>query len=46
VDGADTGWMQSVSKDGAIVLAQLFVESALQRRGIGTASRLLRTTCP
>lgn len=36
IDGADIGWMQSVLKDGAIFLAQLFIESSFQRRGIGT----------
>jgi ribosomal protein S18 acetylase RimI-like enzyme len=35
-DGADIGWLQSTTRDGALFLGQLFVESALQRRGIGT----------
>jgi ribosomal protein S18 acetylase RimI-like enzyme len=35
-DGADIGWLQSATRDGAVFLGQLFVESALQRRGIGT----------
>jgi GNAT superfamily N-acetyltransferase len=36
VGGADIGWMQSMLKDGAILLAQLFVEASFQRRGIGS----------
>jgi GNAT superfamily N-acetyltransferase len=36
-DGADSGWLQSATRDGAFFLAQLFVEAPLQRRGFGTA---------
>jgi ribosomal protein S18 acetylase RimI-like enzyme len=35
-DGADVGWLQSTALDGALFLAQLFVDSPFQRRGIGT----------
>jgi GNAT superfamily N-acetyltransferase len=37
LDGADIGWLQSRTQDGAFFLAQLFVKAPLQRRGIGTA---------
>jgi ribosomal protein S18 acetylase RimI-like enzyme len=36
-DGADVGWMQSAAQDGALFLGQIFVETAFQRRGIGTS---------
>ena len=36
LDGADIGWLQSFQKDDALFLGQLFVDGALQRRGIGT----------
>jgi len=36
LDGADIGWLQSTTRDGAYILGQLFVEAARQRRGIGT----------
>ncbi len=36
LDGADIGWLQSRVEDGALFLAQLFVDAPLQRRGIGT----------
>jgi GNAT superfamily N-acetyltransferase len=35
-DGADIGWLQSRVEEGALFLAQLFVDAPLQRRGIGT----------
>ena len=35
-DGTDIGWLQSFEQDHALFLAQLFVDSALRRRGIGT----------
>jgi GNAT superfamily N-acetyltransferase len=35
--GADIGWLQSRTQDGAFFLAQLFVEAHRQQRGIGTA---------
>ena len=37
LDGADIGWLQSTTRDGAYFLGQLFVEAPRQRRGIGTA---------
>jgi ribosomal protein S18 acetylase RimI-like enzyme len=37
LDGADIGWLQSLTRDGTYFLGQLFVDSPLQRRGIGTA---------
>jgi ribosomal protein S18 acetylase RimI-like enzyme len=37
LDGADIGWVQSFMTDGALFLAQLCVDGAFQRRGIGTA---------
>lgn len=36
LDGADIGCLQSMTTDDALFLAQLFVESAFQRQGIGT----------
>jgi ribosomal protein S18 acetylase RimI-like enzyme len=36
VNGSDAGWMQSVSRDGEIFLAQIFVDGPFQGRGIGT----------
>ena len=36
VDGADAGWLQTRTEGDALFLAQLFVERALQGRGIGT----------
>jgi predicted N-acetyltransferase YhbS len=36
LDGTDIGWLQSFAKDNALFLGQLFVDSALQRQGIGT----------
>ena len=36
LDGMEIGWLQSFIKDDAVFLAQLFVESALRRQGIGT----------
>jgi GNAT superfamily N-acetyltransferase len=35
-DGVDIGWLQSTTRDDAVFLAQLFVDSSFQRRGIGT----------
>ena len=37
LDGADIGWLQSTTRDGAFFLGQLFIEASGQRRGIGTA---------
>jgi ribosomal protein S18 acetylase RimI-like enzyme len=36
LDGADIGWLQSTTRDGAFFLGQIFVDAAFQRRGIGT----------
>lgn len=36
LDGADIGWLQSATRDGALFLEQLFVDAPWQRRGIGT----------
>lgn len=36
LDGTDIGWLQSVVKDDALFLGQLFVDGALRRKGIGT----------
>jgi ribosomal protein S18 acetylase RimI-like enzyme len=36
LNGADIGWLQSFTQDDDLFLAQLFVERAHQRRGIGT----------
>jgi GNAT superfamily N-acetyltransferase len=33
--GTDIGWLQSFENDDALFLGQLFVDSALQRHGIG-----------
>jgi hypothetical protein len=35
-DGADIGWLQSTARSDALYLAQLFVDTPFQRRGIGT----------
>jgi ribosomal protein S18 acetylase RimI-like enzyme len=35
-DGADIGWLQSATRDGAFYLGQLFLEGTLRRQGIGT----------
>jgi predicted N-acetyltransferase YhbS len=34
-DGMDIGWLQSFVRDDALFLAQLFVDTALQRQGVG-----------
>ena len=34
--GADIGWVQSSTRDGALYLEQIFVDAAFQRRGVGT----------
>jgi ribosomal protein S18 acetylase RimI-like enzyme len=35
-NGADIGWLQSRVEDDTLFLAQIFVDAAFQRRGIGT----------
>jgi ribosomal protein S18 acetylase RimI-like enzyme len=37
LDGTDIGWFQSFVKEGAVFLAQLFVDRAVRGQGIGTA---------
>lgn len=36
LDGADVGWLQTIREHSEIFLAQMFVDSPFQRRGIGT----------
>jgi hypothetical protein len=36
LDGAEVGWLQCFTQGDAVFLAQLFVDSAFQQRGIGT----------
>jgi ribosomal protein S18 acetylase RimI-like enzyme len=36
LNGTDIGWVQSFMDDGALFLAQLFVDAPFRRRGIGT----------
>lgn len=36
LDGTDIGWLQTMTREGALFLAQLFVERPFQRQGIGT----------
>jgi GNAT superfamily N-acetyltransferase len=36
IDAEDIGWLQTSLRDGTLFFAQLFVESAFQRQGIGT----------
>ena len=44
LDGADIGWLQTRLQDGALFLAQFFIDPAFQNRGIGTVvmKRLLQ----
>jgi ribosomal protein S18 acetylase RimI-like enzyme len=35
-EGADVGWLQTRTEEGALYLVQLFLESEFQGRGIGT----------
>ena len=36
LDGSDVGWLQSITQNDGIFVAQLFVDGPFQRRGIGT----------
>ena len=36
LDGADVGWLQTMTQDDELFLAQMFVDRPFQRRGIGT----------
>jgi ribosomal protein S18 acetylase RimI-like enzyme len=40
VNGADVGWMQSVSMEGELFLAQIIVDAPFQGRGIGTEAMI------
>ncbi len=35
-DGTDAGWLQSRMQDGALFLAQIYMDAAFQNQGIGT----------
>ena len=36
LDGSDVGWLQTVTQDDELFVAQMFVDRPYQRRGIGT----------
>jgi len=36
LDGTDVGWLQAITQDDELFLAQMFVDGPFQRRGIGT----------
>ena len=36
LDGADIGWLQTITQDHELFVAQMFVDRPFQRRGIGT----------
>ena len=36
LDGADIGWLQTITQDDALFVAQMFVQRPFQRKGIGT----------
>ncbi|PYX92167.1 MAG: hypothetical protein DMG67_07730 [Acidobacteria bacterium] len=36
LDGSDVGWLQTKTQDDELFVAQLFVDTPFQRRGIGT----------
>jgi len=36
LDGTDVGWLQTITQEAALFIAQLFVDGKFQRRGIGT----------
>jgi GNAT superfamily N-acetyltransferase len=36
LDGSDVGWVQTIREDDDFFVAQMFVDSPFQRRGIGT----------
>jgi GNAT superfamily N-acetyltransferase len=36
LDGADVGWVQTIREEDELFVAQMFVDSRFQRRGIGT----------
>jgi ribosomal protein S18 acetylase RimI-like enzyme len=36
LDGSDVGWLQAMTQDDELFVAQMFVDRGFQRRGIGT----------
>jgi GNAT superfamily N-acetyltransferase len=36
LDGTDVGWVQTITEDDELFVAQMFVDSRFQRKGIGT----------
>ncbi len=36
LDGSDVGWLQTMTQDDELFIAQMFVDRPFQRRGIGT----------
>jgi len=36
LDGSDVGWLQTLTQDDELFVAQMFVDRPFQRRGIGT----------
>ena len=36
LDGTDVGWLQAITQDDELFVAQMFVDGPFQRRGIGT----------
>ena len=36
LDGTDVGWLQTITQDDELFVAQMFVDGPFQRRGIGT----------
>ena len=36
LDGTDVGWVQTIREDDELFVAQMFVDSRFQRKGIGT----------
>ena len=36
IDSADVGWLQTITRDDELFVAQMFVEGPFQRKGIGT----------
>src|SRR5262249_43052791 len=36
LDGADVGWLQTITQEDELFVAQIFVDRPFQRRGIGT----------
>ena len=36
LDGADVGWLQTITQEDELFVAQIFVDRPFQRRGVGT----------